>query len=150
RALGARRVELLEAAPQDHAAPAPGALVAVDLEAHLGVLPHHRELSALDRVHVEARAVVGVDDRDDVRLAAGVAADPPDQLLGQEVVDLGTGQLLHRLIVGRPGPAATSAATVSAPANREPGGRHAHRGRLPAEPDRHGPGHDPGLRAGGR
>ena len=77
----------------------PSFLVLVDLEAHLGIRAHHLGLAALDRLDVDVAAVPDVDHRHDVRLPLRVAADAPDQLPAQELLDLALAQLLdHRAI----------------------------------------------------
>src|SRR5581483_3465236 len=81
----------------DHAPPPLPRPVLVHLEDHLRIRPHHPDLSALDRLDVDALPVPDVEHGDDVGLALGMAADPADDLLAQERVDLPVVELFDHL-----------------------------------------------------
>ena len=81
----------------DHAAPTPAAVrvVFVHLDTDARVLAEHRDLAALLRNRDDRAVAVGVDDGDDVRLAAGVAAEARDPLAEQELLDFVAVELPH-------------------------------------------------------
>src|SRR5581483_2521396 len=92
-----RFVQLLVDPVDDHAPPPLPRPVLVHLEDHLRIRAHHPDLSALDRLDVDALPVPDVEHGDDVGLALGMAADPADDLLAQERVDLPVVELLDHL-----------------------------------------------------
>ena len=95
RGLDRLSAELLGRPVGDDASPASFAVgvVLVDFDTDTRVFAQHRGLAALGRDGDDGAVLVGVDERNDVGRAAGVAAEARDPLSAEKLVDLIRGEL---------------------------------------------------------